>query len=94
VVNDWNANGQRDSTEGALGGFTVTLSAMVAGVLTQVTTAVSATDGSFSFSGLNSGTYVVTAKTLTGWASTYTLNAAQNSMYNLYFLHLSLCTLI
>ncbi len=62
--NDLNGNGQRDSGEPGLGGWTIQLE-QPAGTVAQ--TKVTASDGSYSFTGLAVGTYVVAEVLQPGW---------------------------
>ncbi|HNX39134.1 MAG TPA: SdrD B-like domain-containing protein, partial [Methanothrix sp.] len=62
--NDANGNGNRDAGETGLNGWTINLE-QPAGTVVQ--TAVTAADGSYSFTGLSAGTYVISEALQPGW---------------------------
>lgn len=64
--NDLDGNSRRDEGEPGLSGWTINLSNN--GTVISTTTA---SDGSYSFSGLVSGTYTVTETSQNGWTQTY-----------------------
>ena len=72
VFNDFNADGLKDAGEPGQSGWTVYLDADGNGQLdTGETTAITAGDGSYSFTGLAAGTYTVAEVPQPGWEQTY-----------------------
>ncbi len=63
VFNDKNCNGQKNGPDIGIGGVTITLNP---GAITTTT----AGDGSYSFSGLNAGTYTIKETDPAGYCST------------------------
>ena len=62
--NDANGNGNRDAGETGMAGWTINLE-QPAGTVIQ--TATTAADGSYSFTGLSAGTYVISEVLQSGW---------------------------
>jgi subtilisin-like proprotein convertase family protein len=70
--NDLNANGARDGGEPVLPNWTVYLDANHNGRLdTTETSSVTAADGSYAFTGLAAGNYLIGQVTRSGWQQTY-----------------------
>jgi len=82
--NDLNGNGNRDPGESGLDGWTINLEQPAGAV---IKTAVTAADGSYSFSDLSAGTYVISEVLKPGWTQkappggkhTVTLTASTSS---------------
>ncbi|HEX2916673.1 MAG TPA: SdrD B-like domain-containing protein [Chloroflexia bacterium] len=70
VFSDPNSNGSQDSGETGIGGVTLTLSGTDANGNPVNQTTTTAADGSYSFSGLLSGTYTVTETQPSGYTTT------------------------
>ncbi len=71
MFNDLNANGLKDGGESGQSGWTVYLDADGNGQLgTGETSAITAADGSYSFTGLAAGTYTVAEVQQLGWQQT------------------------
>jgi len=68
VFNDLNGNGVQDPSEGGLGGVTVQLINPTTGAVVATTT--TAADGSYTFTGVTPGSYIVRETDPTGFAST------------------------
>ncbi len=70
--NDVNGNGVRDAGEAGLSGWTIFLDDNQNGQLdTGERSTVTASDGTYAFTGLTSGTYTVAEVLQTGWAQTF-----------------------